>query len=84
MAAAAASVVLLEEREPPLLGNKSAPGQKFKRLATSRLLAAANNAAVLVLDKIGLGQSTGCVLGRAVKNLSLCSNRGDVSRHSLY
>ena len=73
--------VLVEEAKRALLGLVALAGQVLKSLLAGCLLLAAYNAAVLVLDKVGLGEATGGVLGVAVENLGLGANSGDIGGH---
>lgn len=66
--------ILVKQPESSLLGLVSLACQILQSLTTSGLLAATNNASVLVLDQVGLGQTTGSVLGRSVENLGLGAN----------
>ena len=63
--------VLLEQLERTLLGLVALAGQELQSLLAGSHLLAANNATVLVLDQILLGQTTGSVLGRTVEHLRL-------------
>jgi len=72
--AAGRAAVLVEQPESALLRLVALAGQVLQGLATSGLLAAADDAAVLVLDQIGLDQTAGGVLGSAVVNLGLGAN----------
>ena len=69
--------MLVEEVEDTLLGLVALAGQVLEGLAALGLLLAAYNAAVLVLDKVGLGEATGGVLGVAVENRGLGTDSGD-------
>ena len=73
--------MLVEEAERALLGLVALARQILERLAARGLLPAAYNAAVLILDKVGLGEATGGVRGVAVENRSLGANGGDISGH---
>ena len=66
--------VLVEEAEGTLLRLVALAGQVLQGLATGGLLAAADDATVLVLDQVCLGEATGGVLGGAVVNLGLVAN----------
>ena len=66
--------MLVEEAERALLGLVALARQVLERLATRQHLAAADNAAVLVLDEVRLRETTGRVLCRSVKNLGLGTN----------
>lgn len=68
------AAVLVEEAEGTLLGLVALAGQVLEGLATSGLLLAAYNAAVLVLDQVRLDEATGGVLGSSVKDLGLGAN----------
>ena len=72
--------ILVEQTERALLRLVALARQILERLATRRLLAAAHNPAVLVLHKVGLLETAGCVLRRSVENLRLRANR-DCIRH---
>ena len=63
--------VLLEQLESTLLGLVALAGQELQSLLASSHLLSANNAPVLVLDQVLLGQTTGSVLCRTVENLRL-------------
>ncbi len=63
--------MLVEEAERALLGLVALARQILERLATGRLLPATYNAAVLVLNKVGLREAAGGVLCRSVENLGL-------------
>ncbi len=65
------AAVLVEEAERALLGLVALARQILERLATGRLLPATYNAAVLVLNKVGLREAAGGVLCRSVENLGL-------------
>ena len=73
--------VLIEETERTLLGLVALAGQVLEGLLAGRLLLAAYNATVLVLDKVRLGETTGGVLGVAVENRSLRANGGNIGGH---
>jgi hypothetical protein len=75
------AAVLVEETERTLLGLVALARQVLERLAAGRLLLAAYNAAVLVLDKIGLREATGGVLRASVENLGLRANGGNFRGH---
>ena len=66
--------MLVEEAECTLLGLVALTRQVLERLAARHHLAAADNAAVLVLDKVRLLETTGRVLRRSVKDLCLRAN----------
>jgi hypothetical protein len=68
------AAVLLEELEGALLRLVALAGKILKRLLAGRHLLAADDAVVLVLDKVLLGEATGGVLRAAVVNLGLGSN----------
>jgi hypothetical protein len=76
--AAATACLLVEERELALLGRVASGAEVLERLLASHHLAAANNAAVLVLDKVSLLEATGGVLRRSVENLGLRTDCGRV------
>ena len=78
---ATGGVALLEQLELALLRLVALARQVLQRLLAGHHLAAAYNAAVLVLDEVGLGEATGGVLRRSVKNLGLGSNGGHVVGH---
>jgi hypothetical protein len=73
--------VLVEQAEGALLGLVATTGQVLERLATGGLLPAAYNAAVLVLDQVGLGETAGGVLGISVEHRGFGSNGRDISGH---
>lgn len=73
--------VLVEEAEGALLGLVATAGQVLQGLTTSGLLPAAYNAAMLVLDQVGLGETAGRVLGVSVKNRGFGANGRDIGRH---
>jgi len=75
--------VLVEQAEGALLGLVALAGQVLQGLLAGHHLAAAYDAAVLVLDEILLLEATGGVLGGAVENLSLGAN-GDHLGHLIY
>ena len=62
MALAALTHALAEENELALLGRVARGPEVAERLAASGLLPAAHNAAVLVLDEVGLLEAAGRVL----------------------
>ncbi len=66
--------MLVEQTERTLLGLVALACQVLQGLLASHHLAAAHDAAVLVLDEILLLQATGGVLGGAMENLSLGAN----------
>jgi hypothetical protein len=66
--------VLLEEAEGSLAGLVALAGEELQGLLAGLHLAAAHNAAVLVLDKVFLLQATRGVLGSSVENLGLGAN----------
>jgi len=68
------AAVLVEEAEGTLLGLVALTGQVLESLATCHHLLAAYNAAVLVLDEVGLDEATGGVLSSSVENLGLGAN----------
>ena len=70
------TAVLVEEVENALLGLVAPARQVLERLAASGLLLAADNAAVLVLNKVRLLETTGSVLRRSVKDLCFGANSG--------
>jgi len=69
--------VLVEEAEGALLRLVALAGQVLEGLAAGRLLLAAHNATVLVLDEVRLDQATGGVLGSSVEDLGLGANGRD-------
>lgn len=73
---ASALGLLGEEAKLALLGDVAQLAQLLDGLLASGVLAAADNAALLGLHQILLGQATGSVLGRSVVNLGLGSNGG--------
>ena len=64
-----ASRMLLKQREAPLFGDISFARQVLERLASERLLSPTDDTSVLVLDKVGLLESTGRVVCRSMPNL---------------
>ena len=72
--------MLVEEAERTLLGLVALARQVLECLTARRLLLAAYNAAVLVLNKSRLRETTGRVLRCSVKNLRLRTN-GDHFGH---
>ena len=66
--------MLVEQAEGALLGLVALAGQVLQSLLAGHHLAAANDAAVFVLDQILLLQTTGRVLGGAVEHLGLRTN----------
>jgi hypothetical protein len=79
--ATAGTAVLLEQLEAALARLVALAGQVLQGLLAGRHLLAADNAAVLVLDQILLGQATGSVLRSAMVHLGLGANSGDVLSH---
>ena len=73
--------VLIEQTERSLLGLVATAGQVLEGLATGGLLPATYNAAVLVLNQVGLGETAGRVLGVSVENRGFGANGGDISGH---
>lgn len=69
--AAGDAAVLVEQPEGALARLVALAGQVLQGLATGGLLAAADDAAVLVADQVGLGEPPGGVLGGAVVHLGL-------------
>ena len=69
------AAVLVEEAERALLGLVALARQILERLLALHHLLAAYNAAVLVLDKVGLREATGGVGRRSVENLRLRASR---------
>ena len=69
--------MLVEQAKGTLLGLVALAGQVLEGLATSCLLPAAHNAAMLVLDEVRLRETTGGVLRRSVKDLGLGANGRD-------
>lgn len=67
--------VLLEQLEGSLARLVALAGQVLKSLLASHHLLAANNATMLVLDKVLLLETTGRVLGRAMEHLGLGTSR---------
>jgi hypothetical protein len=65
------ATVLVEQTEYTLLSLVASAGKKLQSLATGSLLAPANNAAMLVLNEVRLGEAAGRLLGRTVEYLSL-------------
>lgn len=66
--------MLVEQPEGTLLRLVALAGQVLQGLAAGEHLAAAHDAAVLVLDEVLLLEATGGVLGAAVENLGLGAN----------
>lgn len=66
--------MLVEQTERALLGLVALAGQVLQSLLAGHHLAAAHDAAMLVLHQILLLQTTGRVLGGAVEHLSLGTN----------
>lgn len=71
------AAVLVEQAEGTLLSLVALAGQVLESLATGSLLLAAYNAAMLVLDEVGLDEATGGVLSSSVENLGLGANGRD-------
>ena len=65
------AAVLVEEPEDALLRLVALAREVLERLAARRLLLAAHNAAVLVLNEVRLLEATGCLLRRSVEYLGL-------------
>ncbi len=63
--------VLVEQTEGALLGLVALTGQILQGLLSRKHLAAAHNAAMLVLNEVLLLETAGRVLGRAMENLGL-------------
>ncbi len=63
--------VLIEEAERTLLGLVALARQVLERLLALHHLLAADNATVLILNKVRLGKASGGVLRVAVENLGL-------------
>ena len=68
------AAVLVEQAEGALLGLVALAGQVLQGLLAGGHLLAADNATVLVLHEVGLGQTTGSVLGSTMENLGLGTN----------
>ena len=66
--------MLVEQTEGALLGLVALAGQILQGLLSREHLAAAHNAAMLVLNEVLLLQTTGRMLGRAMENLGLGTN----------
>jgi hypothetical protein len=77
-------LTLLEQLEGPLLRLVALAGQKLQRFLAGHHLLAADNATVLVLHQVLLGQTTRGVLSSAVEHLSLGANGNHIARHLLY
>ncbi len=78
------TLMLLEEFECPLLGDEAQLLEFLDRLEASAVLLTAHNAADLRLHEILLGEPTACVVGGAVKHLSLRADGGhSATVHSL-
>jgi len=71
------AAVLVEEVEDTLLGLVALAREVLKGLLALHHLLATYNATVLVLDKVGLGETTGGVLGVAMENGGLGANSGN-------
>jgi len=84
VAATTSAATLLEQRKVSLARLVALARQVLERLLAGHHLLAANNPTVLVLHKIRLGETTGCVLGRSVKHLGLGSNCGHVIGHLIH
>jgi hypothetical protein len=69
-----AATVLLEQLEGTLLGLVALAGQILQSLLASGHFLATDNATVLVLNQILLGQTTGSMFSSAVEYLSLGAN----------
>ena len=78
------ATVLLEQLERPLASLVALAGQELQGLLAGSHLLAADDAAVLVLDEVLLGQTTGSVLGSAVEHLSLRANSDHLRHLILY
>lgn len=83
--AAATLLALAEELELALLGDVAELAERLDRLAASGLLAAAHDATTLRLNEVLACEATGSVLGRAVVDLRLRADGGDLgtTRHVL-
>lgn len=68
-------LLLLKELEGALLGNIASLLELAESLEARGVLLLGNNATLLGLHQILLGQATGSVLGRTVPNLRLRANR---------
>lgn len=66
--------VLVEQAEGALLGLVALAGQVLERLLALHHLLATYNAAVLILDQVGLGETAGGMLRASVKDLGLRAN----------
>jgi len=73
--------VLVEEAEDTLLRLVTLARQILERLASSRLLASANNPAMLVLNEVRLLEAAGRLLRRSMENLCLRTNIHRKIRH---
>lgn len=69
---------LVEKLKCPLLRLEPRLMQTLQCLLARRVLLAANNTPLLGLHQILLSQTTTGVLGRSVKHLRLCANRGNL------
>jgi len=72
---ASAAAALAEQLEGALARLVALAGQVLQGLAAGGLLAAADDATVLVLHQLRFGEPTGGVLGGAVVDLGLGANR---------
>jgi len=72
-------VSLPKELESPLLGLEARLEQTLQGLLARSVLLATDNATLLGLHQVLLGQPTGSVLGRAVVDLSLGAHSGDLA-----
>jgi hypothetical protein len=77
--ATAGTAVLLEQLEAALLRLVALAGQVLERLLAGHHLLAADDAVVLVLDQILLGQTAGRVLRSAMVHLGLGTNSDHLS-----
>ena len=71
--------LLAEQSKLSLLGLEAGLVQALQGLLARRMLLAADNAPLLRLHEILARQATARVLGRAVENLRLCSDRGHLT-----
>jgi hypothetical protein len=75
------SLLLLKELERALLGDIARLLELLDRLLARGVLLLGNDATLLGLHQVLLGQATGSVLGRAVPHLRLGANSGHLAAH---
>jgi len=73
--------LLFEQLERALLGDIARLLELLDRLLARGVLLLGNDAALLGLHQVLLGQATGSVLGRAVPHLRLGANSGHLAAH---